>query len=61
MNEKAEVGDLIRINSMIDPYECYNGRIGRVQHIDSRGQLHGTWGGLAIIPEEDEFIIIEKG
>lgn len=40
----------------------YAGRTGTVEFIDSIGQLHGTWGGLAIIPEVDEFEIasIEK-
>ena len=36
----------------------YNGRSGVVEYIDSLGQLHGTWGGLAIIPETDEFEVI---
>lgn len=35
----------------------YDGREGVVEHIDSLGQLHGTWGGLAVIPEVDEFIV----
>ena len=25
------------------------------------GQIHGTWSGLAIIPEKDEFKTIKKG
>lgn len=29
-----------------------------VEYIDAIGQLHGTWGGLAVIPEEDEFVVI---
>ena len=29
-----------------------------VTYIDSMNQLHGTWGGLAIIPEIDKFEII---
>ena len=33
----------------------YNGRSGVVEHIDSIGQLHGTWGGLAVIPGVDDF------
>lgn len=37
----------------------YNGQTGIVEHIDSIGQLHGTWGGLAIIPEVDEFEIVQ--
>ena len=36
----------------------YAGRTGTVEFIDSIGQLHGTWGGLAIIPEVDEFVIV---
>ena len=36
----------------------YNGRSGVVEHIDSIGQLHGTWGGLAVIPGVDEYEIL---
>ena len=57
------VGDTIRITSMSDPYipqGSYDGREGIVEHIDSIGQLHGTWGGLAVIPGEDSFTVIRK-
>lgn len=56
----AKVGDKIRINKLYDPYSpvSYEGREGVIESIDSLGQLHGTWGGLAVIPEIDEFIII---
>lgn len=54
----AKVGDKIRIINMNDPYVNYNGREGVVEHIDDMGQLHGTWGGCAIIPGEDQFEII---
>ena len=56
----VKVGDRIRIIRLDDPYapEPYNGREGVVECIDSIGQLHGTWGGLAVIPEEDEFIVL---
>ena len=57
----VKVGDRIRIIRLDDPYIptfSYNGREGIVRHIDSLGQLHGTWGGLAVIPEEDEFEVI---
>ena len=54
-------GDLIRITKLEDPYEHdYVGREGVVEHIDSMGQLHGTWGGLAVIPGEDRFVIIQR-
>lgn len=55
----VQVGDTIRILRLDDPYAFdYPGKIGVVRYIDSMGQLHGTWGGLAIIPDEDEFEII---
>lgn len=53
----ANVGDRIRIIKM--KYEPrYTNKEGVVEHIDSLGQLHGTWGGLAVIPEEDKFVIL---
>ena len=55
----VKVGDKIRIINMTDEPR-YSGREGIVQHIDDMGQLHGTWGGLAVIPSEDRFEIIEK-
>lgn len=58
---KVKVGDKIRIIKPRDPYVPYieyDGKEGYVQHIDDMGQLHGTWGGLAVIPEEDEFIVL---
>lgn len=59
-NEKAKVGDRIKIIRLEDNYDkTYPGRCGTVLHIDSLGQLHGTWGGLAVIPEIDEYIIIK--
>jgi len=60
MNPIVKVGDRIRITKLDDPYspESYVGKEGTIQHIDSLGQLHGTWGGLAVIPEQDEYIIL---
>lgn len=50
-----KVGDKIRIIKMCDDLSGieYEGREGVIEFIDSMGQLHGTWGGLAIIPEVD--------
>ena len=49
-----KVGDKIRIIYMEDPCgDKYIGKEGTIEYIDSMGQLHGTWGGLAIIPEVD--------
>jgi len=55
---KAEVGDTIRIIHLKGEDDRYDGRTGTVTHMDSLGQLHGTWGGLAVIPEEDEYIVV---
>lgn len=33
----------------------YAGKEGVVDYIDDIGQLHGTWGGCALIPDVDEF------
>lgn len=55
-----EVGDTIRINYMKDEPQ-YTGREGVIRIIDDWGQLHGSWGGLAVVPDMDEFEIIKKG
>lgn len=60
----VNIGDTIRIIKMYDAdgkdiqAAKYAGRTGTVEFIDSIGQRHGTWGGLAIIPEVDEFQIV---
>jgi hypothetical protein len=36
----------------------YKDREDVVTHIDDAGQIHGTWGGCAIVPEIDDFIIL---
>ncbi len=38
----------------------YYNRVGKVTFIDDLNQVHGTWGGCAIIPNVDKFIIIKK-
>lgn len=54
----ASVGQKIRIKFM-DGEPEYNGKEGVVTHIDDVGHLHGTWGGLSICPDLDDFIVIE--
>ena len=56
----VKVGDKIRIIFMNFEPE-YTGREGTVEFIDAIGQLHGTWGGLAVCPEADEYVIIKGG
>jgi hypothetical protein len=48
---------LLRIVSMRGEPE-YSGRTGRVEFIDSVGQIHGTWGGCALQPEHDVFEVV---
>lgn len=55
----AKVGDTICIDYMSgEPH--YTGRTGIVKSVDGIGQLHGTWGGLAVVPGEDSYHIIKK-
>ena len=51
------LGKRIRIINMRGEPD-YAGREGIIKHIDGLGQLHGTWGGLAVLPEQDiyEFV-----
>lgn len=51
------IGKIIRIIYM-DGEPKYTGREGEVTSVDDMGQLHGTWGGLAVIPGTDDFEII---
>ena len=54
---KVKVGDRIKIIKMKDESQ-YTNREGVVTHIDDAGQIHGTWGGCAIIPEVDTYILL---
>ena len=55
--EKVRIGDTIKIIKM-DGEPQYTNCEGVVTHIDDAGQIHGTWGGCAIVPEIDDFIIL---
>lgn len=55
-----KIGDKIKIIEMLgEPH--YTGKVGVVEMIDSVGQVHGTWGGLAVQPERDTVQILEDG
>ena len=56
--QQRESGQRIRIIHLEGEDSRYDGKEGVIEHIDGIGQLHGTWGGLAIIPEADKFQII---
>lgn len=58
--DKIQIGDTIKIIRMVcEPN--YTNRIGVVKVIDDIGQIHGTWGGLAISPSKDTYEIIKRG
>ena len=54
----VKVGDKIKIIYM-EGEPQYTGKVGIVQIIDGIGQIHGTWGGCALIPNVDEFEILK--
>ena len=58
INEKRYLGKQVRINHLEGEDGRYDGREGRVTHVDDMGDLHGTWGGLAIIAESDDFEVL---
>lgn len=55
---RYKVGQRIRIIHLKGEDNSYDGREGEIEQIDGIGQLHGTWGSLAVIPDEDSFIVI---
>lgn len=56
----AKEGDKIRIIHMKgEPDSYWSGAEGHVIFIDDAGQIHGTWGGCALIPELDEFEVMQ--
>ena len=57
---KYEVGMKIFVIHIVDDAEDYFGRVGYITHIDDIGQLHGTWGSLALVPDLDDFIVVEE-
>lgn len=56
---EVKVGDKILIIHM-DGESNYDGKEGIVTLIDDIGQIHGTWGGCAIIKDYDDYIIIDS-
>jgi hypothetical protein len=55
---KHLIGKEIRIISM-DGEPHYTGKQGIVKSVDGIGQLHGSWGGLAVNPDVDSFEVLE--
>ena len=57
--DDVKVGDHIKILNM-EGEPQYKDREGMITHIDDAGQIHGTWGGCALIPEIDTFVILNR-
>lgn len=55
----VNIGDRIRINYMKGEPQ-YTGAEGIVRYIDDIGDIHGSWGGCAIVPDVDEYEVIER-
>lgn len=54
--DQVKPGDIIHINIMFGEPQ-YNGREGVVKCIDDANQIHGSWGGLALLFDDDWEII----
>ena len=52
-------GMKVRIIHLDGEDDRYDGKEGVIEYIDAIGQLHGSWGGLAIIPDVDDFELID--
>lgn len=57
--EEKYLNKTIRINYM-DGEPQYEGRTGIVRSVDDAGQLHGTWGGLAVDPKVDSISLVNN-
>ena len=57
--DDVKVGDNIKILNM-EGEPQYKDQEGMITHIDDAGQIHGTWGGCAIVPEVDTYIIVKR-
>ena len=55
----VKIGDKVRIIYM-DGEPQYTGAEGIVRYIDDIGDIHGSWGGCAIVPDMDEYEVIER-
>jgi len=59
---KAKIGDKIVIKGFKGDEQSaddYIGKTGVVESIDDIGQIHGTWGGLGLLPEDDYEVLAE--
>ena len=54
----ARIGNKIKIIEMSGEPQ-YSGKEGVIEYIDDAGQLHGSWGGCALIPGVDSYEILK--
>ena len=52
-------GMKVRIIHLDGEDNRYDDIEGVIEYVDAIGQLHGSWGGLAIIPDVDEFELVD--
>ena len=57
-NEKIYLGKKVRIDHLQGEDGRYDGKEGTVTRVDDMGDLHGSWGGLSIIVDSDNFSVI---
>lgn len=57
--KKTYLGKKVKINHLEGEDGRYDGKVGTVCYVDSMGNLHGTWGGLAIIVDCDNFEVLD--
>ena len=57
MAGKVKIGDKVHIIIMQGEPQ-YTDKEGTVEYIDDAGQIHGTWGGCALIPGKDIWEVI---
>ena len=59
---KIYIGKKVKINNLKGEEKYsgndYDGKTGEITYIDDMGYFHGTWGGVSLIPNEDDFVII---
>ena len=60
--DNVKVGSVVKILELRDEpiMSLLNKDSGTVTYIDDAGQIHGTWSGLAIIPEVDSFLVLKE-
>lgn len=51
------LGKTVRVN-ILDDWNPILNKTGIVEYVDDMGQLHGTWGGLAVIPDIDDIELV---